>query len=65
MSTCPIPALVEVPEDSEAALFEKVAQALRGIRFGEVVVVVVDGHIDRIDRVEKSRPYRAPRDARR
>lgn len=61
MSASSIPALVEAPESSETALFEKVADALRGIRFGEVVVVVVNGQVDRIDRVEKSRPYRAPK----
>lgn len=38
-----------------------VAEALKGVRFGEVVIVVVDGQLDRIERVHKSRPYRARR----
>ncbi len=48
----------------ETDVLELVAKALQGIRFGEVAIVVVNGQVDRIDRVHKSRPYRARRDHR-
>jgi hypothetical protein len=45
--------------DVEGEVFDQVAEALRGIRFGEVVVVVIDGQVERIDRVHRSRPFKA------
>lgn len=45
----------------DAAILSLVSDALRGVRFGEVIVVVQDGRIERIERVHKSRPYRAPK----
>ena len=48
-------------QDDDAAILSLVSDALRGVRFGEVIVVVQDGRVERIERVHKSRPYRAPK----
>ena len=41
--------------DDEKAWLQKVAQALRGLRFGEVTLVVQDGKVIQIERLEKVR----------
>ena len=58
----PHPAGRNVSTVEETDVLGLVAKALQGIRFGEVAIVVVNGQVDRIDRVHKSRPYRARRD---
>ncbi len=48
-------------DDSRAAVaaadfdLEQVHQAVRGIKFGEVRVIIQDGHVVQIERVEKER----------
>ncbi len=44
----------------EADPIELVRQALRGLRFGEVVIAVHEGEIVQIARTEKIRPGKPP-----
>lgn len=40
-------------------IMAEVAKALQGLRYGEVTILVREGAVVRIERTEKSRPYRA------
>lgn len=40
---------------------ESIREALSGLRFGQLTIMVHDGEVVQIDRVVRTRPYRAPR----
>ena len=40
---------------SSDRVLEAVQEALRGLKFGSVVIVVQDGHVVQVDRTEKKR----------
>jgi len=46
-----------IPETVSASIRE----ALSGLRFGQLTIMVHDGEIVQIDRVVRTRPYRSPR----
>lgn len=46
---------VEKPTDQTAAELKQIQDALRGLRFGSVNIVVQDGVVVQIDRTEKRR----------
>jgi hypothetical protein len=48
------------PDDSRRSALEEIAGALRGLQFGEVTIIVQDGVIVQLDRLERRR-LRAPR----
>ena len=47
--------------DAEAAPMQAILDALRGLRFGSVTVIVQDGFIVQVERVEKRRLGRSVR----
>jgi hypothetical protein len=47
--------------DAEAAMLQTILDALRGLRFGSVTVIVQDGVIVQVERVEKRRLGRTVR----
>jgi len=48
-------------ETRERAVLDHIAQSLRGLRFGEVTVIVQDGVVVQIERTERKRLDRAER----
>nr|CAA9255911.1 hypothetical protein AVDCRST_MAG63-2169 [uncultured Armatimonadetes bacterium] len=48
--------------DSHAWALDRIQEALRGLRFGEVTVIVQDGVVVQVERTDK---VRLPRDDRR
>ena len=46
----------------EAAVLEQIRQALKGLRFGNVSIIVQDGMVVQIERTEKRRFDRSRRD---
>jgi hypothetical protein len=40
---------------------ESIREALSGLRFGQLTIMVHDGEVVQIDRVVRTRPYRSPR----
>jgi hypothetical protein len=52
-SEVPVPSRPAGPADD--AEFERIRAAIRGIRFGEVRIILQDGIVIQIDRLEKQR----------
>lgn len=48
-------------DDEREAPIQAILDALRGLRFGSVTVVVQDGVIVQVERIEKKRLGRSPR----
>lgn len=44
-----------------ASVTESIREALSGLRFGQLTIMVHDGEVVQIDRVVRTRPYRSPR----
>jgi hypothetical protein len=49
------------PDEESAKALEQIAQALRGLRFGEVKVTVQDGVVIQLERTERLRLRRRTR----
>lgn len=49
--------------DAEQQQWQSIRDALRGLRFGTVTIIVQDGVIIQIDRTEKRRLRRGPHDS--
>ena len=63
MKQTPTPAALPTPdEDGGAAPIQAVLDALRGLRFGSVTLVVQDGVIVQVERIEKTRLPRGRKD---
>jgi hypothetical protein len=51
-------ALTEETDEHAALAFERIQDALRGLRFGTVTVIVQDGAVVQVERTEKLRLLR-------
>ncbi|MDB5385278.1 MAG: putative small protein [Planctomycetaceae bacterium] len=51
------PTTNSIPE----SVTESIREALSGLRFGQLTIMVHDGEVVQIDRVVRTRPYRSPR----
>lgn len=55
----PEPDSTDAPERLERQALDCIRNALRGLRFGQVTVVVQDGIVVQVERTERIRPPRA------
>jgi hypothetical protein len=43
------------------AVTDSIREALSGLRFGQLTIMVHEGEVVQIDRIVRTRPYRSPR----
>ncbi len=56
-----VPQEADAPDPDLARALDLIAKALRGLRFGEVNVIVQDGVVVQLDRTERTRLRRSRR----
>ncbi len=55
MSTITMPATPGATDNLPAPVMQSITQALAGLRYGQVTVIVQDGRVIQIDRTERHR----------